>query len=216
VSRAPSGEGPALNRRERAIVERLRTPRQAQIWLRRTPYNYEASGKTLRTFRGVVAHGEAHCLEAALSAATILERHGFPPLLLSFESVDLLDHVIFPFRWNGLWGAVARSRDPGLHGRRPLYRSIRHLAWSYCAPYVDFSGRVTGYALCDLRELGNYDWRLSPRNVWKVEDWLREAPHRPLPMSDDRYRRLHARYVEFKRRFPHHKPASYPGDERWM
>jgi hypothetical protein len=206
----------SLTRRERALVERLRTPRQVQRWLRRTPYNYERAGKTLRSFRGVVAHGEVHCLEAALCAASILERHGWPPLLLSFESIDLLDHVIFPFRAGGRWGAVARSRDPGLHGRRPLYRSIRDLAWSYSAPYVDFSGRITGYALCDLRELGGYDWRLSPHNVWKVEDWLRAAPHRPLRMSDQRYRRLHRRYVEFKRRFPHRKPAAYPGSERWM
>jgi hypothetical protein len=205
-----------FSRRERALVERLRTPRQVQLWLRRTPYNYERGGKTLRTFRGVVEHGEAHCLEAALSAATILEQHGWPPLLLSFESVDLLDHVIFPFRAAGLWGAVARSRDPGLHGRRPLYRSIRHLAWSYSAPYVDFSGRITGYALCDLRELGGYDWRRSAGNVWKVEDWLREAPHRPLPMSEARYQRLYRRYVEFKRRRPHQKPAKYPGSDRWM
>jgi hypothetical protein len=206
----------SLTRRERALVERLRTPRQVQLWLRRTPYNFELTGNTLRTFRGVVAHAEVHCLEAALSAATILEHHGWPPLLLSFESVDLLDHVIYPFRRDGRWGAVARSRDPGLHGRRPVFRSIRDLAWSYTAPYVDFSGRIKGYALCDLRELGSYDWRLSPRHVWKVEEWLRQASHRPLRMSDRRYRRLYARYVEFKRRFPHQRPASYPGDDRWM
>lgn len=202
--------------RERALVARLRTPRQVQLWLRAMPYNYERAGKTQRTLRGVVEHGQAHCMEAALSAATILEQHGYPPRVVSFTSVDLLDHVIYVFRRHGRWGSVARSRDPGLHGRRPVFRSIRDLAWSYSAPYVDFSGRITGYALCDLRDLGSYDWRLSPRNVWHVEDWLREAKHRPLRMSNQRYRRLYREYVEFKRRFPHHKPARYPGSERWM
>jgi len=210
------GGADPMTRAERALVSRLRTPRQVQLWLRALPYNYERGGKTLRTLRGVVEHGQAHCLEAALSAATLLERHGYPPLLISFESVDLLDHVIFVFRRDGRWGSVARSRDPGLHGRRPLFRSVRDLAWSYSAPYVDFSGRIIGYAVCDLRDLGDYDWRLSPRNVWKVEDWLREAPHRPLRMSDRRYRALYHRYVEFRRRFPHRKPATYPGSERWM
>lgn len=205
-----------LTPRERALVARLRTPRQVQLWLRALPYNYERAGKTQRTLRGVVEHGQAHCMEAALSAATILERHGYPPLVVSFTSVDLLDHVIYVFRRHGRWGSVARSRDPGLHGRRPVFRSIRDLAWSYSAPYVDFSGRITGYALCDLRDLGNYDWRWSPRNVWRVEEWLREVKHRPLRMSDQRYRRLYREYVEFRRRFPHHKPARYPGSERWM
>ena len=57
-----------------------------QRWLNALPYNVEDGGETLRTFRGVVAHGTAHCLEAALFAAVVLEQHGSPPLLLSFES----------------------------------------------------------------------------------------------------------------------------------
>ena len=36
-------------------------------------------------------------------------------------------------------------------------------------------------AVADLRDLGGYDWRLSPRNVWRVEKWLVDYPHRPLP-----------------------------------
>ena len=75
----------------------------------------------MRSFRGVVQHGAAHCLEAALSAAVILEQHGWPPLVLSFESIDGLDHVIFVYRARGRWGSVARSRDPGLHGRKPVF-----------------------------------------------------------------------------------------------
>ena len=57
-------------------------------WLNALPYNTERGGETLRSFRGVVAHGTAHCLEAALFAAVVLEQHGYPPLVLSFESMD--------------------------------------------------------------------------------------------------------------------------------
>jgi hypothetical protein len=207
---------PALSRGERRLVRRLATPQAVQAWLHRLPYNYEERGETLRTLRGVLRHGVAHCLEAALAAAAILERHGHPPLLLSFESIDGLDHVIFPFRQSGRWGAVARSRDPGLHGRKPVFASARRLAASYMDTYVDLTGRVTGYAVADLRELGRYDWRLAPRNVWKVERWLLEYPHRPLAMSDRRYAALHARYRRYKARFPDKKPVYYPNRHRWM
>jgi hypothetical protein len=206
----------AFTRAEAALVDRLRTPRAVQRWLRALRYNHEKGGETLRSFRGVVRHGTAHCLEAALAAAVILEQHGHPPLLLSFESVDKLDHVIFAFRQDGRWGAVARSRDPGLHGRKPVFATARQLAASFMDAYVDLTGRVTGFAVADLRELGPYDWRLSSRNVWKVERWLVEYPHRRLGMSDRRYRRLHERYRRYKARYPDRKPVYYEDRHTWL
>ena len=109
------------------------------------PYNQEKHGETLRSFRGVVRTGTAHCLEAALSAAVILEQHRYPPLVLSFESIDLLDHVIFVYRTATGWGSVARSRDPGLHGRKPVFATPRALALSYYDEYIDFTGRVKAH-----------------------------------------------------------------------
>jgi hypothetical protein len=205
-----------FTKQERSLVERLRSPRAVQRWLRSLPYNWEREGETLRSFRGVVRLGTAHCLEAALAAAVVLEQHGHPPLLMSFESVDKLDHVICVFRRRGCWGSIARSRDLGLHGRLPRFASARQLAASYMDPYVDLTGRITGFAVADLRELGRYDWRLSERNVWKVERWLIDYPHRPLRMSDARYARLLARYRSFKARNPAGQPGYYEGRETWM
>ena len=207
----------AFTRRERRIIERLRTPAAVQRFLNQLPYNTEPApgGATLRSFRGVVRHHTAHCLEAALSAAVILEQHGYPPLVLSFESIDELDHVIFLYRRDGRWGSVARSRDPGLHGRRAVFATPRALALSYVDPYVDFTGRVTGYATVDLRLMNGYDWRLSERNVWKVERMLLEYPHRRIASSDARIDRLRARYVEHMRRTNNRKPVEYRGRERW-
>lgn len=204
--------------RERRLIARLRTPAQVQAYLNALPYNSERDGETLRSFRGVVRHGSAHCLEAALLAATVLEPHGFPPLVISFESIDKLDHVIFVYRERGRWGSVARSRDPGLHGRRPVFRTPRALAASYRDPYVDFTGRVTGFAVVDLnRVMGRYDWRLSERNVWKVEQVLIDYPHRRLVMSDARYARLLARYKAFRASHDDRKPWKYyEGRETWM
>jgi len=201
---------------ERRLVERLRTPVSVQRWLNGLPYNDEPRGETLRSFRGVVAHGTAHCLEAALAAAVLLEQHGLPPLVLSFESIDQLDHVIFVYRRGGRWGSVARSRDPGLHGRKPVFRRARDLALSYVDPYVDFTGRITGYAGVDLDELmGRYDWRLSEKNVWKVEQALIDHPHRSIRSSDARIDRLRMKYFAFKRHFPDRRPVDYRGRERW-
>lgn len=184
---------------ERRIIQRHRTPEQVQRFLRRLPYNWERNGETLRSFRQVVRQNTAHCLEAALVAAVILEQHGYPPLVVSFESKDKIDHVIFVFRRQGRWGSVARSRDAGLHGRKPVFRGIRDLVWSYFDPYVDFTGRITGYQLVDLRDLGRYDWRLALTNMWKVENFLIDIPHRRLRSSNRRYRRLLARFRDYRR-----------------
>lgn len=202
---------------ERRLIRRLTTPDLVQRYLNSLPYNTEPppGGPTLRSFRGVVRTGTAHCLESALAAAVILEQHGHPPLVLSFESIDELDHVLFVYRENGRWGSVARSRDPGLHGRKPAFPTARALALSYVDPYVDCTGRVTGYAVVDLRLLGDYDWRISERNIWKAERLLLDYPHRPIRSSDTRIDRLRARYFAFKREHPGRKPVDYRGRELW-
>ncbi len=202
--------------REWRVVESHRTPARVQRMLSSMRYNREKCGGTLRTFREVLRRGEAHCLEAALTAAVILEQHGYPPLLLSLESQDKLDHVVFVFRAGGRWGSVARSRDVGLHGRRPVFRSLRHLAYSYFDPYVDATARLIAYGLSSLYELGGYDWRFSRRNVWKVERHLQESPHKPLPSSERRYRRLLARYKEFHALHPDRSPEYFDSRVTWM
>jgi len=198
------------------MIQDHRTPVQVQRLLTAMPYNWERDGGTLRSFREVIKRNEAHCLEAALAATVILEQHGYPPLLLSLESWDKLDHVIFVFRKQGLWGSIARSRDLGLHGRRPIFRTLRQLAWSYYDPYVDFSGRLIGYGLGNLYELGKYDWRFSARNVLKVENYLREIPHRAIRSSDRRYEQLHERYKAFKKANPDKAAAYYNNRAQWM
>ena len=205
-----------FTRAERRVIESLRTPAQVQRFLTAMPYNWERGGGTMRSFREVLKRNEAHCLEAAVAATLILEQHGYPPLLLDLESVDLLDHVIFVFQQRGLWGSIGRSRDLGLHGRKPLFRNLRELVWSYFDPYVDFSGRIKGYGLTNLYELGNYDWRFSPKNMHKIEDHLRSIPHRALKSSDRRYQQLHERYKAFKRAHPKEQPSYYERQDRWM
>ena len=121
-----------FTRKEWSLIRKHRTPLQVQRYLRSLPYNWEA--ETLRTFRKVVELGTANCIEAALGAATIMEQHGYPPLLLDIESIDHLDHVLFLFNVNGGWGAIAKSRDVGLHGRKPAFSNDPGPGVQLCRP----------------------------------------------------------------------------------
>lgn len=200
---------------ERRLIARLRTPDRVQRFLNRLPYNTERRGDTFRGFRQVARRRTAHCAEAVLFAAAILELHGHPPLVLSIESADGLDHVIYVYRRGGRWGSVARSRDPGLHGRKPAFRSLRALVMSYFDAYVDATGSIEGYAFFDLRDLRGIDWRFSARNLWALERVLIRLPHRRIPSSRQRVQRLRAAYLAYRAAHDGKKPLFYKGRAKW-
>ncbi|MCC7123412.1 MAG: hypothetical protein IT178_01080 [Acidobacteria bacterium] len=205
-----------LTRREAHLIRTLRSPGAVQRWLNGLPYNTEIGGGTQRGFRGVVEHHMAHCLEAAVFAAVVLEQHGYPPLVMSLESQDHLDHVIFVHQHRGRWGAIARSRDPGLHGRRAVFPTLRALARSYLEPYVDYTGRLRGFGVANLAEaMGRYDWRWRHGNIWQVEQMLIGWPHERLPSSTKRYKELKAWYRDYRATHGGKKPTDYNGRETW-
>ena len=124
--------------------------------------------------------------------------------------------MIFVYRTRGRWGSVARSRDPGLHGRRPVFATPRALALSYVDPYVDFTGRVTGYAVVDLARR----WAITTggwpsTNVWKVERMLLDYPHRPIKTSDRAIQAAADWYRAYRAAHGGRKPIDYRGRERW-
>ena len=207
---------PQFSRAERALVARLNTPAKVQRWLNALPYNTEHGGETQHSFRPVVQLRTAHCMEAALFAAVVLEQHGYPPLVMSLESQDWLDHVIFVYQVRGRWGSVARSRDPGLHGRKPVFSSPRALARSYMDPYVDYTGRMKGFGVANLAgTMGTYDWRFTGKSVWKVEQMLIDLPHQKLKSSTRRYRQLLKKYRAYRKANNDRKPLYYRGREKW-
>lgn len=203
---------------ESELIKRLATPEAVQAWLDGLSFN-DAARPTLRSFRGVVEHGTAHCIEGALAAAFLLDQHGHPPLLLDLWSEDEVDHVVFLWRGPKGWGAVGKSAYPGLQGRRPVFRSVRHLAWSYVDPYVDETGRVNGYATFDLRSLcATSSWALSSRNLWRIERVLLANEVTPLRASDSRHERRLARYRAWKRAHAGEEPPAsfYAGADRFL
>jgi hypothetical protein len=96
-----------------------------------------------------------------------------------------------------------------------VFPTARALALSYVESYVDFTGRITGYAVVDLRLLGGDDWRVSERNIWKAERLLLGYPHQSIRSSDTRIDRLRARYFAFRREHPGRKPVDDLRCESW-
>jgi hypothetical protein len=175
------------------LVKKYNTPKKVQLALRALDYNREPEGETLRSAEEAWKKKVAHCFEATFISAVILEQLGHEPLLLSLESKDGIDHVLYLFRQNGRWGTISRSRDQGLHGRAPVYKNIRDLAWSYYDPYVDKSGELTGYEVVHLDELPG-DWRRGKKNLWQAEKYLIDLKHRRIKASRKRYKKLFANY----------------------
>lgn len=197
----------------RQLIRKLRTPPQVQRWLLTLKYNRH---NTMHTIHSVTKRRRAHCLEAALTAAAILEHHGHPPLILDLDSADGLAHTLFLFRHQGKYGTVGLSRDVGLNGRKAVYKTIRSLVTSYAAPYIDAKARITSYGVLDLRTLKHDQWRRSGSHAWYVEKALRTMPHRKLHSSPKFIRYWRRRYRTFKQHHPDRQPSYYPNREHWM
>lgn len=164
----------------------------------------------------VVRRGRAHCLEGSLSAAAILEHHGYPPLILDLESTDLLDHTLFVFQRHGKWGAVGKSRDIGLDGRKPVFKTIDTLAKSYVIPYIDAKAHITSFGVLDLRTLKNRSWRTSTRNVWYIEEKLRNIKHTKIITPKTVVALWRKRFIDFKKLYPKKQPDYFPHRENWI
>ena len=110
----------AFTAAEQRVIRRLTTPAAVQHFLNELPYNTELARRIAAQFPRRDPQRTAHCLEAALSAAVILEQHGYPPLVLSFESIDEPRSCDLRCKTRTGWGSVARSRDLA-SGRRQVH-----------------------------------------------------------------------------------------------
>jgi hypothetical protein len=200
--------------REARIIREHCCPQKVQLYLHSLRYNHEKPD-TARSFRRVVRDGKAHCLEGMITAAVILEQHGYPALFLDMKSKGVVEHVVYIYRSRrtGLWGAVGKSAAPGLCGRKAVFRTIRGLVYSYFDPFIDMDGRIIGYGIGNLHSLGDYDWRFSEKNVWRVENYCEEIPHRKIKSSNSRYAYWKKKYLEFKKLYPGENPIYFK--DRW-
>lgn len=195
------------------IPSAVSTPTQAQDWLRTLAYN---KADTMYGLHGVLRRKKAHCLEGVLSVAALLEPHGYPPLILDLESKDHLDHTLFLYKVNGKFGTVAMSRDIGLDGRKPVFKTIRSLVQSYVIPYIDAKAEITGYGVLDLRTLADQSWRTSTRQLWYIEDALLEMEHTSLTTKKSTIKKWRKKYLAYKKAFPDLQPDYFPHQDTWI
>jgi hypothetical protein len=191
-----------LTPREFAILRRLSTPQQVQLFVNAIPANHEIGGETSLAVRDVLRQRRAHCIEGALVAACALWIHGDPPLIAHLDC-DPCDypHVITLFRRQGRWGAISKHNGPQLRFRDPVYRSLRELVMSYFHEYFDRRGRKTlrSYSRpLDLRRVDTTLWVVNERGCWELHDVLDALPH--FALLPRRQVRLLSRRDAFERR----------------
>jgi len=142
--------------------------------------NFEKSGDTCRSPRAMLKAGEAHCIEAAFFAASVLWYHGHKPLLLDLVAhANDYDHVVTLFKVGKHWGAISKSNHAVLRWRDPVYSSVRELAMSYFHEYFLNDGRKSLKSFSNpfnLQKFGK-EWVTSEKSLLYIADKLDESPH---------------------------------------
>jgi hypothetical protein len=171
-----------LTAKEGAVLRALKTPAEIQEFVIGLNANFEQGGDTLRSVRGVLRHRQAHCIEAAFTAACALWLQGEPPLLLDLTAKGDSDHVVAVFRRGRCWGAISKSNHVWLRWRDPVYRSPRELAMSYFHEYTNKQRKTlrTYSVPVDLRRFPTEMWVTNTEDCWEVGAALCDVRHYPL------------------------------------
>ncbi len=161
-------------------MKKLNTPAKVQDFLNGFKFNFEEEVETLRSPVLTLRAQNAHCMEGALLGAYILSLHGFKPYILHLKTTKGdFDHVIAPFKINGLWGALSKTNHAVLRYREPVYKSIRELVMSYFHEYFLDDGKKTLRKYSDLLNLNLFEnnWMLEEGNLWGIDQELDKIKH---------------------------------------
>lgn len=163
-----------LTAEEQALVAGLDTPDKIQGFI--NTLKYTAQGN--RSPVNVIRQRKAHCLDGGLLGAALLQRIGYPPVIVDITPVPGLDddHVLAIYTRYGRIGCVAKSNFVGLGFREAIYRNTRELALSYFEDYYNIDGQKTLRGYTRPVNLARFD-RLN----WLVEDTAVDAIERYLP-----------------------------------
>ncbi len=165
-------------------MKKLSTPIKIQDFLDTLPRNMEKHGDTVMSPRVVLRKRKAHCIEAALLAATALWFHGHKPLVMDLRaSKEDFDHVIAVYEKNGYYGAISKTNHVGLRFRDPVYRNFRELAMSYFHEYLhDHNGHKTLRAYSKPVSLARFGkkWVTSEDDLFDIASALDDVEHFPI------------------------------------
>ncbi len=162
------------------LFKKLNTPAKVQDFLNSLKFNFEKRGETLRSPLFSMRAGEAHCFEGALLGAYVLSLHGFPPLVLHLKATKYdYDHVVAPFKINGLWGALSKTNHAVLRYREPVYKNIRELVMSYFHEYFLNDGTKTLRQYSNPLNLNDFKdgWEVLEGDLWGIDKELDQLAH---------------------------------------
>jgi len=155
-----------LSGEERTIVNGFISPADVQAFLDSIPYSTD---EFYRCPLRVLRERTAHCFDGAMFAAAMLQRIGYPPLILDMLSNGRDDeHLLALFKDRGCWGAVAKSNFVGLRFREPVYRTLRELVMSYFEQYYNLEREKTlrGYTgPLNLKRFDRLNWMTADETM---------------------------------------------------
>lgn len=169
-----------LSPAERRVFSKLNSPQKIQDFLDHSPVNFELKGETICSPRRILKEKRMHCAEGALFAAAALAYHGYPPLLMDFQTMPVdEDHVLAVFKQNGLWGAISKTNHSVLRWRDPIYKSPRELAMSYAHEYYLWSGKKSLRAYSEPFDLRKFkpEWVVAEMDLDPLIEALDDSPH---------------------------------------
>lgn len=167
-------------KKEIALMRKLNTPAKVQNFLNVLPFNFEEAGETLKSPILTLRARRAHCFEGALLGAYILSLHNFPPLILHLGATKSdYDHVVAPFKQDGLWGALSKTNHAVLRYREPVYKNICELVMSYFHEYFLDNGAKTlrRYSIPLNLNIFGKKWMLREDNLWDIDKKLDKVKH---------------------------------------
>ncbi len=131
----------------------------------------------------MLEHPSAYCIEGAWFAAAALAYHGGEPLILDLRAIEPdVDHVVAPFKQNGMWGAISKTNFSVLKYRDPIYKTIRELVMSYFHEYFLDNGAKSfkDYSLpFNLKKFSPESWLVAEEPLEWLAVALDDAPHYP-------------------------------------
>ncbi len=170
----------SFTKKEIALIKKLNTPAKVQDFLNTLKFNFEEEGERLKSPILALRARKAHCAEGALLGAYILSTHGYKPLILHLKTTKGdFDHVVVPFKKEGLWGALSKTNHAVLRYREPVYKNIRELVMSYFHEYFLDSGLKTLREYSKPLNLNIFEknWEVMEGDLWGIDQELDKIKH---------------------------------------
>lgn len=170
----------AWTNEEIAFLSTFRDPGDIQKYLNSLSYNDIPICKSPRY---VMRDKTAHCAEGAYLSAAILRYMGHRPLILDMLAENDDDHLIAIFKYDGYWGAVAKSNTTLLRFREPVYSTLRELVMSYFEFYFNTLGfkSLRSYSKpVNLARFDDIQWMTTNRDLDCIGKYLAKIAHLPL------------------------------------